>query len=144
MTMPFRKLSLKSVRIDSTVAIPCGACIAMLLLALGRMPYAYYQFLRWVVCVSAVWLCVNSAKSKVPWLAFVFALVAVFYNPITPFAMKRRSWEVVNVMTLVILLLGFAILTLLDYRTATQDRLGKDAQPQGAPSQETDKSNSQD
>lgn len=113
-------------RANSVRIAICGACVTMLLLALARMPYAYYQFLRWAVCATGVWLCFGAAKSKAPWLAFVYAIVAVFYNPIAPFAMKRASWEVVNVIIVVVLLGGFVIQIWLNHRDAKHGRL-----PQG-------------
>ncbi len=79
------------------LAIPCGVAVAMLLGALGRWPYGYYQLLRLVTCGAAVYgAYVSHSLGKTGWLwAFVF--VAVLFNPIIPVYLTREIWRPMNV-----------------------------------------------
>jgi hypothetical protein len=58
----------------------------LLLLSFLEMPYFYYQVLKWVVCIAngyIVWkIAENDSKNR--WL-WVFAGVAILFNPIIPF-----------------------------------------------------------
>lgn len=70
----------------------------MSLLALARWPYAYYQFLRWLVCAAAL-VAVFSLPGR--WrIAGVLILVplAIIFNPLVPFRMERESWAVFNIL----------------------------------------------
>ena len=68
--------------------------IAFLLIAVARMPYAYYTFTRIVICGSASFLAavswIDGGKNR--FWAVVFALVAILFNPLIPVYLKRETW----------------------------------------------------
>jgi hypothetical protein len=76
----------------------------LLLLAITRMPYGYYVFIRWVVCAVCVygaWIGYQDGHHVWTWL---LAAAAVLFNPIVPVRMHRADWVPFN-------LVGAALLT---------------------------------
>jgi hypothetical protein len=69
----------------------------MLMAALGDWPYAYYQFLRFVVCGVGAYVAWVSYNSKHVWTTWLFGLVAVLFNPLIPFHLSREIWQAVDV-----------------------------------------------
>ena len=83
--------------------------IAMLVIGLGAMPWGYYQLLRLVVAAACEWVAAVMFTGKKEGAGFVFAALALAYNPFVPLRLGRGSWEVINVATIALLLAGFAI-----------------------------------
>ena len=65
------------------------------------MPYGYYNILRVVVCVSAVFMAVRAMKTQNRQLeAWLFGGLALLYNPILPVHLNDRAiWMMVNAFT---------------------------------------------
>jgi uncharacterized protein DUF6804 len=73
---------------------------AMLVLALSRQPYGYYQLLRIVVCVSAAGIASGTSEegvSRAPGWKLVFVIIALAFNPIVPMRLRRETWLVLDV-----------------------------------------------
>jgi hypothetical protein len=67
---------------------------ALVLLGLGRMPYGYYQVLRIVVCLTAVFRLLTTSNRSAKFWAWIFGTVAGLYNPFLPVhlpGVKTRS-----------------------------------------------------
>lgn len=67
---------------------------ALLLIALARLPYGYYTFLRVVVCAVALLIAYTGWKSKTSaqvW-SVLFALIAILFNPLFPVHLNRAAW----------------------------------------------------
>lgn len=81
----------------------------MLFTALLPLPYSYYQLLRWVVFLSSGYfflylkalrildMSLFQTKHKTELLA-ILAVIAIVFNPITPFHLTRSLWSVFNVL----------------------------------------------
>ncbi|WP_430429217.1 DUF6804 family protein [Parasphingorhabdus sp.] len=76
-----------------------------LFLALFPLPYGYYQLLRIVIFVVAIFLCKVSLEHKQPAWPWIFAAMALTYNPVVPISLGREIWSIVNVTTIGLLLL---------------------------------------
>ena len=68
------------------------------------MPYGYYNILRVVVCVSAVFMAVRAMKTEngqlLPWL---FGGLALLYNPVLPVHLNEKAiWMMVNAFTAIV------------------------------------------
>jgi hypothetical protein len=78
---------------------------AILLLALARLPYGYYQFVRLVVCVAAcllAWSILRQDKRRAfGWLMIVVALI---YNPLFKVHLVRGTWMWVDLITAAVFL----------------------------------------
>ena len=75
----------------------CALAAALSLVAILRMPYADYTFLRCSVCAIAlipgITLVRRTAPAKIA-LGLAGALVtAAFFNPIVSVAMRKESWR---------------------------------------------------
>ena len=72
---------------------------AVLFGALGRWPYGYYTFLRWVTCAAAVVVAYCSYAYAKPWGIWGFIFIAALFNPILPVHLSRQSWQIIDLAT---------------------------------------------
>ena len=79
--------------------IPALITAAMLFGALGRWPYGYYTFLRWVTCPAAVFVAYHGHAYQKPWGIWVFIFIAALFNPILPVHLARQTWQIINLAT---------------------------------------------
>ena len=72
----------------------------LLLLAIFPLPYAYYTFLRYVVCFTCLYLIIPILPSRLKTLTF-WGLVALatLYNPFFPIHLSKNIWIVLNIIT---------------------------------------------
>jgi hypothetical protein len=70
----------------------------MLLIAVGRHPYSYYQLLRVVVCCVAWLAAVRARERKLDQWLWAFGAMALLFNPFVPATMSRESWQVFNLI----------------------------------------------
>ena len=80
------------------VVILVTVATAMLLGALGRWPYVYYQLLRWIVCGIAAFLAYRSYSWGRHWGLCLFGILAILFNPLVPFHLSRESWRVLDMI----------------------------------------------
>ena len=68
------------------------------------MPYGYYNILRLVVCVSAIFMTVRATKTPNGQLAmWLFTGLALLYNPVLPVHLNEKAiWMMVNAVTAVL------------------------------------------
>jgi len=99
------------------------APVAILALGLLRLPYGYYEFLRFAVCAAAALVAWQLFRSG-GWgqlLAVAFVPLVLLYNPIFPVRLTRATWVPINVLTAG--LFGVGALT-TQLRTTSADREG--------------------
>jgi hypothetical protein len=80
--------------------------LGLLLWALDRHSYGYYQILRWVVCGAAVYSAFIAMNSKKIFWAWALGITAVLFNPIVPIHLKRDSWAVIDVIAAILLVVS--------------------------------------
>lgn len=81
----------------------------LLLLALGRNPYGYYNFLRlYVTALSLYGAYVASGLERQRWFAF-FCVTAILFNPLFPIHLTRDLWAVVDVVLAGVLLASLVL-----------------------------------
>lgn len=69
----------------------------LLFWALSRHPYGYFTLLRWVVCATAAYSAyLSTTVNRIPW-AWVFALIALLFNPLIPARIDRATWAYLDV-----------------------------------------------
>jgi hypothetical protein len=67
--------------------------------SLGRWPYFVYTILRLSVCIaSGTWAYRAFEHERGVWI-WLFAGIALLYNPFFPIRMHRSDWTVVNLLT---------------------------------------------
>lgn len=100
---------------ESGVIIAKLIAAGMLFVALGRHPYDYYTILRWIACGVAAFTAYQAFEIKrIGWI-FVFAVVALLFNPLVPLHLRRGTWECLNLAAAALLLLS---IPLMDVRKA--------------------------
>ncbi len=71
----------------------------MLLLAVPSIwPYGFYQFLRWIVSVSAVFNAYQTYKINLKGWSVVMIVVAILFNPIAPIYLDKGVWVLIDVV----------------------------------------------
>lgn len=70
----------------------------LLLLCLLDMPYGFYVFVRFVAAATFVYLSYDYFKSKNNGLGFVFATLALLFQPFFKVPLGRSIWNVVDVL----------------------------------------------
>ena len=79
--------------------------IAIVLLLLGiptGWPYGYYIFLRWVITLSAVFIAYQAYKlEKDSWI-YIFAGIAILFNPIAPIYLDKSVWVLIDMISSVL------------------------------------------
>ena len=78
----------------------------VLILALAKMPYEYYQVLRWIVCgVSAYTAYLASERAMDGWV-WLFVVIAIMFNPILPVHMTRDAWALIDVTVAILIIVS--------------------------------------
>lgn len=80
--------------------------IVILLLALGSLPYGYYQFLRWAITIIGAYSAYLAYEQKNVTLTWIFGLMAILFNPIIPFTFEKNVWQTIDVITAIIIIIN--------------------------------------
>ncbi|HUW19431.1 MAG TPA: DUF6804 family protein [Sedimentisphaerales bacterium] len=78
--------------------IPALIAALMLVGALERWPYGYYQLLRLVVCGVGVFVAYMAYNWKKLWVTWVFGFVALLFNPLVPIHLSREIWQPIDLI----------------------------------------------
>lgn len=83
-----------------------AADTVLLLIAIfgENLPYGFFILLRVATCAINSFGVVASSKK---WERWIFAVIAIAYNPLIPMRMPRESWEVTNGMTIAFFVVSF-------------------------------------
>ena len=85
------------------------ACIAVLFLAVVRMPNTSYQvLLEILVCVGAILVVTQAVQESKYFWAAGFTAIAVFFNPIIPVTLSRKMFLWLDAACLMAFLVSFA------------------------------------
>ena len=71
----------------------------ILLGGLGNNAYSYYTFLRWAVMIAAAYSAYRAYKTGKTGWAWIMGIIAVLFNPIAPFYLKRDTWQLIDLVT---------------------------------------------
>lgn len=78
--------------------IPPIIATVLLLGALGRWPYGYYQLLRWITCAAAIWVALLAYAWQKKWAVVSFGIIAVLFNPLIPIHLTREIWQPIDLL----------------------------------------------
>lgn len=76
----------------------------LLLLCLADMPYGFYQLVRFAASCTFIYLSYDYFKSRKDGLGFVFAALALLFQPFFKIALGRVIWNIVDVVVAVALI----------------------------------------
>ena len=83
-----------------------AADTVLLLIAIfgENLPYGFFILLRVATCaINSFGVVASSTK----WERWIFAIIAIAYNPLIPMRMPRESWEIANGMTIAFFVVSF-------------------------------------
>jgi len=78
----------------------------MLLLCLAKMPYGYYQFVRFAAFVGFGLLAYNSYEKNLNNNMIIFIGLAFLFQPFIKIALGRELWNIVDVIVAIGLLVS--------------------------------------
>jgi hypothetical protein len=78
------------------------AVIILLIASAGKLPYGYYQLLRWVTTAAGAYAAFQSHQSNKKVWTWIFGIIAVLFNPIVPFYFSKSTWQPIDQITAVI------------------------------------------
>ncbi len=67
-------------------------------ICLAKMPYGYYQFVRFIALVGFVFLSYRSYEKNDKTLAFIFASLAILFQPFLKISLGRQLWNIMDVV----------------------------------------------
>lgn len=89
-----------------TISIIKIIAILLLLWALARHPYSYYQILRWFICGLTAYSAYLTYEANNKIWAWIFGIIAILYNPIAPIYFSKNTWSYLNVTVAIIISLS--------------------------------------
>ncbi len=81
----------------------------MLIAALASWEYSYYQILRVVVCSASIYLVWYFFQTKTQWLAWLFIVAALLFNPIAPVYLDKSVWQLLDIAFATLYLASLAV-----------------------------------
>ncbi|OGG79679.1 hypothetical protein A3A39_01765 [Candidatus Kaiserbacteria bacterium RIFCSPLOWO2_01_FULL_54_13] len=85
--------------------------ILFVLGALAPIPYyAYYQLMNWIVVGAALMTAWQAYRQNSIGIVWVFALVAVVFNPVAPLYLHTDIWRIVDIVAAVLFMLSFFLI----------------------------------
>lgn len=70
----------------------------LLILCLFDMPYGFYQLVRFAAMAAFAYLSYDYFKQKKDGMGFLFATLAVLFQPFVKIALGRTIWNIVDVV----------------------------------------------
>ena len=67
-----------------------------------HFPYAYYQFMDWVVAGAAVAGAFHAKRVGQELAMWVMVLIAVIFNPIAPLYLRADLWQIADILVAII------------------------------------------
>ncbi len=71
---------------------------ALFFLCLANMPYGYYQFIRFIALISFVYLSYKKFEDGNTIISYVFAALAILFQPLLKIELGRTIWNIVDVV----------------------------------------------
>ncbi|MEI8328041.1 MAG: DUF6804 family protein [Candidatus Taylorbacteria bacterium] len=76
----------------------------MLLLAIPSVwPYSYFQLLRWVVMVVAIYNAYTANKREKTQWVYIMGAIAILFNPIFPIFFSKGTWIVLDLIATIVM-----------------------------------------
>lgn len=93
-----------NIKLKTTLTVIC--VIALLLAIPSIWSYGYYQFLRWLIAGTAVFIVYVASKlAKKTWI-WIMAVIAILFNPIAPIYFDKGAWVVIDIIVAALFLIS--------------------------------------
>jgi len=78
------------------IALGIVSIVALLLALPDWMPYGYFEFLRWLVCITAILMTIRANVLNKPGIMIPAILVAILFNPIAMIHLGKKYWQFID------------------------------------------------
>jgi len=86
--------------VSKQILFPSVIVMALLLIAIFPIEeYSYYVLLRWIVCLTAVYIAYYSYEAERTYWTWTMGIIALIFNPLIPFHLSKEIWTVVDFIT---------------------------------------------
>ena len=75
-------------------------------ICLAKMPYGYFQFVRFAALIGFAYLAYESYEKGVKSLAFIYIALAILFQPLIKISLGREVWNIVDVIVAILLLIS--------------------------------------
>lgn len=79
----------------------------VLFIALGDLPYAYYQLLRFFICGAGAYGAYLAYQQKKTGWAWILGILALLFNPFLKFYLGKDTWKIVDFIGGIIFIIYF-------------------------------------
>ncbi len=83
--------------------------IVLLVIAFAQNPYSYYITMRWFITIFSLVTIFNALKEDYKIIIYLNCAIPIVYNPILPIHLTRSIWEIINIVTILILILNIVL-----------------------------------
>jgi len=85
------------------IIIPSIVVMILLLIAIFPIEeYGYYILLRWIVCLTAIYIAYFSYEAEKIYWTWIGGIIALIFNPLIPLHLGKDVWIVVDFIAAVI------------------------------------------
>lgn len=93
---------------NTIIKYSSSICACMLCAAIFKLPLPYYDFLRVVVSIGAVFSVVRSSTQKEYLWAAIFLIIAILFNPFIPIYLYQKfKWIWIDLLVALLFLKDF-------------------------------------
>jgi len=71
----------------------------------------FYTALRWVCCAAFIYSAIAANKMRLTFWTWLFAVLAITFNPIVPFYLQRQTWQIIDYAAIVVIALAAIVFT---------------------------------
>jgi len=103
---------MKTIDKITDTGIKIGVIIAILVGALTKQQYSYYNFLRWLIFTTSIYFIYKSALNNLKGLVIYFVVLGILFNPFDKFWFQKETWHLIDYVTAFIL----AITIIFDWK----------------------------
>lgn len=80
--------------------------IFLLVLALFKLPYGYYTFLRLFIFTTSCNYILNDSKEEKSNIFYGWLIIGLLYNPIIPIHLNKDIWQIINILSILFISFG--------------------------------------
>jgi hypothetical protein len=77
-------------------AIKLSIILILIISATTKQPYSFYDFVRWSVMISSIYLVNRTYKINQTGLVIYFIATAILFNPFYKFEFQKEIWHLID------------------------------------------------
>lgn len=78
------------------IVIKLGVVLLLIIAATTNQQYSFYNFVRWTMMVSSIYLAYKSYENKQNGLVIYFVVIAILFNPFRKFWFAKEIWHLID------------------------------------------------